>query len=89
MEAVKRPIFGEPKPLPENQLPIYLDIMKAFLYERPKLEKKNARLPLREIAAEVAQKVETIWRKGSIRTASHTKIVQLFLTYHIKNIHRF
>ena len=86
-DAVKCPIFGAPKPLPENQLPTYLDVMKAFLYERPilKLERKNAKLPLREIADEVAQKVEAIWRKGSIPTVSHTQIVQLLLTYHDKN----
>ena len=60
-DAVKCPIFGASKPLPENQLSTYLDVMKAFLYERPilKLEKKNEKLPLREVAAEVAQKVET------------------------------
>ena len=46
----------------ENQLPTYLDVMKAFLYKRPilKLKRKNEELPLREVAAEVAQKVETI-----------------------------
>ena len=43
-----------------------------------------AQLPLREIADEVAQKVEAIWRKGSIPTVSHKQIVQLFLTYHDK-----
>ena len=55
-DAVKCPIFGAPKPLPENQLPTHLDVMKAFLYERPilKFERKNAKLPLREVAAEVA-----------------------------------
>ena len=60
--------------------------MKAFLYERPilKLVRKNAQLPLREIAAEVAQKVEAIWRKGSIPTVSHARTVQLFLTHHVK-----
>ena len=60
--------------------------MKAFLHERSilKLERKNAKLPLREIADEVAQKVEAIWRRGSIPTVSHTRIVQLFLTYHDK-----
>ena len=60
--------------------------MKAFLYERPilKLERKSGKLPLRKIAAEVAQKVKAIWRKGSIPTVSHTLIVQLFLTYHDK-----
>ena len=61
-DAVKCPIFEEPKPLPENQLPIYLDVMKPFLYEIPilKVERKKAKLPLREIAVEVAQKLETI-----------------------------
>ena len=60
--------------------------MKAFLHERPilKSERKSGKLPLREIAAEVAQKVKAIWRKGSIPTVSHTLIVQLFLTYHDK-----
>ena len=85
-DAVKCLIFEALKPLPENQLPTYLHVMKAFLYERPilKLERKNAKLPLREIAAEVAQKVEAIWRKGNIPTVSHTRIVQLlFLTCHI------
>ena len=79
-DAVKCPIIGVLKPLPENQLPTYLHVMKAFLYERPilKLERKNSKLPLREIAAEVAQKVEAIWRKGNTPTVSHTRIVQFF-----------
>ena len=57
--------------------------MKAFLYERPilKSERKNAKLLLRKIAAEVAQKVEATWRKGSIPTVSQTLTVQLFLTH--------
>ena len=64
-DAVKWQIFGASKPLPENQIPTYLDVVKEFLYERPilKLERKNAKLPLREIAAEVAQKVEAIGKK--------------------------
>ena len=84
--AVKFPIFGASKPLPENQLPTYLDVMKVFLYEKPilKLERKNEKLPLREVAAEVAQKVETIWRKAGIPTVSHTRVAQLFVTYHNK-----
>ena len=49
-----------------------------------KLERKNAKLPLREIATEVAQKIEAIWMKGGIPTVSHIQIVQLFLTYHDK-----
>ena len=59
---------------------------EGAFHKRPflKLERKNAKLPLREIAAEVAQKVEAIWRKGSNPTVSHTRIVQLFLTYHDK-----
>ena len=67
-------------------LPTYLDVMKTFLYERPilKLERKNEKLPLREVAAEVAQKVETIWRKAGIPTVSHTRVAQLFVTYHDK-----
>ena len=81
-DAVKCPIFEAPKPLPENQLPTYQDVMKTFLYETPilKSKRKDGKLPLREIAAEVAQKVEAIRRKGTISTVSHTRIVQLFLT---------
>ena len=58
----------------------------VFIRKKPILnvERKNAKLPLREIAAEIALKVEAIWRKGSIPTVSHTRIVQLFLTYHDK-----
>ena len=85
-DAVKCPIFGASKPLPENQLLTYLDVMKAFLYKRPtiKLERKNEKLPLREVAAEIAQKVETIWKKAGIPTVSHTRVAQLFVTYHDK-----
>ena len=81
-DAVKCPIFGASKPLPENQLPTYPDVMKAFLYERPilKLERKNEKLPLREVAAEVAQKVETIWKKAGKPTVLHTRVAQLFVT---------
>ena len=60
--------------------------MKAFLYKRPilKLERKNEKLPLCEVAAEVTQKVKTIWRKAGIPTVLHTRVAQLFVTYHDK-----
>ena len=85
-DAAKCPTFEASKPLPENQLPTYLDVMTAFLYKRPilKLERKNEKLPLREVAAEVAQKVETVWRKAGIPTVSHTRVARLFVTYHEK-----
>ena len=59
---------------------------ESVLYERPilKLERKNEKLPLREVAAEVAQKVETIWRKAGMPTVLHTRVAQLFVTYHDK-----
>ena len=59
---------------------------RAFLCERPilKLERKNEKLPLREVAAEVAQKVETICRIAGIPTVSHARVAQLFVTYHDK-----
>ena len=65
-EAVKYPIFGASKPLPENQLPTYLDVIKMFSYEKTilMLKKKNEKLSLHEVAAEVAQKLETIWKKA-------------------------
>ena len=87
-DAVKCPIFEASRPLPENQLPTCLDVMKAFLHERPilKLERKNEKLPLRKVAAEVAQKVETVWRKAGIPTVSHTRVAQMFVTYHDKKI---
>ena len=39
------PNFGAPNPLPENQLPTYLNVMKALLYERPiiTLERKKCK----------------------------------------------
>ena len=48
------------------------------------MERKNEKLPLRDVAAEFAQKVETIWRKTGIPTVSHTRVAQLFVTYHDK-----
>ena len=80
MNALKRPIFGAPKPLPKNQLSTYLDVLKAFLYERPvlKLERKNAKLPLRSL-----EKLRLFGGKVAYQH-THTRIVQLFLTYHIK-----
>ena len=75
-DAIKCPIFGASKPLPKNQLPTYLDVMKAFLYEKPilKLERKIEKLLLCEVAAEVAQKMETIWRKAGTPTVSHSRV---------------
>ena len=74
---VQCPIFGSPKNLPQNQLPTYLDVMRAYLQANqiPKEERKNTKLPTGEVAAEIARKVPNVWVKGEIPTVSHTRIV--------------
>ena len=81
---VKCPIFVSPKDLPQNQLPTYLDVMRAYLQANQilKEERKNTKLPIGDVAAEIARKVQDVWVKGGIPTVSHTRIVQKFLTYH-------
>ena len=60
--------------------------MKAFLHERQflKAEQKNRKLPLRDIVAEIAQKIMVAWTKGGDPTVSHTRVMQLFFAYHDK-----
>ena len=60
--------------------------MKTFLGTRQILKEvsQNEKLPVREVVAEVARKVQKIWKKGGIPTVSNTRAVQILTTYHSK-----
>lgn len=79
------PLFGLPKPMSENVLPTYSDMLLGCLEENYKFavtsnSKKNP--PFSETADRLASQIEAIYSKASIPTVSHTRIVQLIKKYH-------
>lgn len=81
------PIFGAPEEINENQLPTYKQVMKYYNLVRHqlKLENNSKKEPsINEISEIVSSKVEYLWRKASIPTVSHNRVMQLIKSYHAK-----
>lgn len=81
------PIFGAPEDINENQLPTYKQVMKYYNLVRHqlKLENNSKKEPsINEISEIVSSKVECLWRKASIPTVSHNRVMQLIKSYHAK-----
>lgn len=82
-EEVKCPIFGAPKELSSVQLPTYEDVSKFYLLTRNILKpsKSDKDPTVSEIGEIVAREVENIWKKASLPTISHTRILKLIRTH--------
>ena len=80
------PIFGVPNDLKSNVLPTYKDVMKCYLYFMQKLrEKNNGKQPsLKEISEMLSKKIEDLWKKASIPSVSHERVLKMFHDYHRK-----
>lgn len=81
------PIFGAPEEIHENQLPTYKQVMKYYNLVRHQLKLGNnskKEPSINEISEIVSSKVEYLWRKASIPTVSHNRVMQLIKSYHAK-----
>lgn len=86
-QSYQCPIFGSVEDIKDNLLPTYEDVMKCYEWNR--LQLKISRNTIKEpsfldIAELVSQKVEDVWRKSSLPTVSHTRVIQLLKAYHLK-----
>lgn len=76
------PIFGAPTELRENVLPTVSDIMKYYLFVRhQKKTDAGAKEPsILEVAETVAAKCEVLWKKATIPTIGHKRVVEKIRT---------
>lgn len=80
-------IFGSFDELSERKLPTYKNVMKYYnlVRYRVKVTNSSKKEPtINEISEIVTQKVESLWFKASIPIISHTRVMQLYKTYHAK-----
>ena len=74
------PIFGSPKNISERYLPTYEEVMKYCIYVR--LQIKQRKHPsFKAIAAVVAQRLDILWKKGSIPHLSQKRITSMLQQY--------
>ncbi|CAH0562964.1 unnamed protein product [Brassicogethes aeneus] len=82
------PIFGTKKDIdPDNAitLPTYEDVIRCFHSVRLKQKYDGIKQPSKfSIAAIVAQKVETVWKRASIPFLSRKRVVDMIVGYHTK-----
>lgn len=81
-------IFGSEKDiLPEQTsvLPTYEEVIRCFQSIRLKLKGNGSKQPeVREVASIVATKIEEVWRKASLPTVVHKRVVEMILQYNNK-----
>lgn len=84
--SFKCPIFGQPKDLPQTNLPTYEDVLRCCFEERFKLATKlnNSKVSFSVVKKSVSEKVKLIFEKASIPTVSAYRIVQLIDAYYEK-----
>ena len=78
------PIFGATAKLPNYVLPTYIEVIRYFNQVRFNLMVGNRNPSFLDIADPVILAVEKIWKKASIPTVSHVRIVQILRAYHTK-----
>lgn len=86
-KSYKCPLFGNIEDLRDNVLPSYENAMKYYEWTRfhLKIKKNSNKEPFfSEIAEIVSMRIENIWKKASLPTVSHTRVLQLLKTYHSK-----
>ena len=79
-------IFGSPSEIPRATLPTYYDVMKYYLWVRNNIKPKNcSKEPtIADVSEIVANDIEALWKKASIPTVTHTRVLQLIRCYHDK-----
>lgn len=86
-QSYKCPLFGNMEDLKENMLPTYENVMKFYEWTRfhLKIERNSRKEPsFSDIAKRVSLRIESIWKKASIPTVSHNRVLQLLKAYHSK-----
>jgi hypothetical protein len=79
-------VFGLPEELKPNVLPTYSQVMKFYFLIREQVKSSNhGKDPaFTDIANVVAERVADLWKKSSIPTISHCRIVRILKSYHAK-----
>lgn len=87
--STESPIFGPPRELLHNVLPTYEEIVQALLHRRYELIQEGVKNPLvNDIVTYVAEQVEKIWKKASIPTCHHYRIIARVKDYYQKYLTR-
>ena len=77
------PVFGHSSNLPSNVLPTYKNVMKYYNSVKQSLVAEGNLAPsVAQITEICSLKVEVIWKKASIKTVSHTRVLKLLRTFH-------
>ena len=78
--------FGSPSILQGNVLPTYIDVMKQYNFTKHQVKKEGNQKdpPHREIAEKVTIEIESVWKRASLPTVSHERILAMLNTYHGK-----
>jgi len=71
------PVFGAPQKLLGNVLPTYEDVVKFYQFTRNELKSSgNYKGPaVSEINEVLAFRIEEIWKKASIPSVSHNRVL--------------
>ena len=87
-KQLRCPIIGAPKKLTVDDvmLPTYYDVMKYYIWVKHHLKPTEcSKDPIvTEILEQIAATVEHLWHKASDPIVSHTRVLQVILTYHNK-----
>jgi hypothetical protein len=80
------PVFGTPKDLPSNTQPTYEDVIQCYLFHmQTTRDKAKGKQPsLKEISEVISKTLEELWKKASIPSVSHERIVKMFQDYYQK-----
>ncbi|KAG0716113.1 hypothetical protein GWK47_010415 [Chionoecetes opilio] len=77
-------IFGAPREMPTNVLPTYADVMKAYIHTRQQLTTKNKYPPFAQVSEKVCVDVELVWKKASLPTVMHGRVIETLRPYNEK-----
>jgi hypothetical protein len=78
-------VFGAPQCLPDNVLPRYTDVMKAYHETQQQLMTSSKKYPtFIDVSKVVCKQVEEIWEKASLPTVSHPHVIDILRNYHGK-----
>ena len=87
-KQLRCPIFGAPKKLTVDDvmLPTYYDVMKYDIWVKHHLKPTECSKDptVTEISEQIAATIEHLWYKASVPIVSHTRVLQVILTYRDK-----
>ena len=78
-------IFGAPRSLPTNVLPIYAELMKKDNQLKQELKTDNGKYPsFFDISHKLCHEVEAIWETASLPTETHAQAIEKLRSFHEK-----